>query len=284
MEMLRAHDGVLSQRVHPRATIQTLLARRSIVRVLPGVFVDVEKLTDRRTRYAAALIARPAAVLWADSALAVFTCDQTPFVNGEVIHLAQASASEVPRGLLIHRRRIDEVGLHSGLRCPSPAVVAVHRAAWDGGQAAERFLRDRLVCPADLIAALDFFENCRDQKARRKAVISYADNPWSGGERELHLVLREGRITGWQANALVRVFGFTYYPDLLFERSRLVVEFDGYAVHGTPEAFEADRIRQNRLVLAGYRVLRYTWKRLQEDREGLLAEIRAALADVLHLR
>jgi very-short-patch-repair endonuclease len=104
------------------------------------------------------------------------------------------------------------------------------------------------------------------------------DNPWSGGERELLALLRRHRITGWVANAELVVDQVRCFPDVLFEHARLVVEFDGYAVHAKPEVFEADRRRQNRLVLAGYRVLRYTWKQLTETPEALIAELRAALA------
>lgn len=71
-------------------------------------------------------------------------------------------------------------------------------------------------------------------------MVSYADNPWSGGERELQNVLRAAGLTGWVANVVLRVGGFTYYPDLLFETAMLIVEFDGFAVHGTRQAFESD--------------------------------------------
>lgn len=53
-------------------------------------------------------------------------------------------------------------------------------------------------------------------------------------------VLRAAGLTGWVANVVLRVGGFTYYPDLLFETAMLIVEFDGFAVHGTRQAFESD--------------------------------------------
>jgi very-short-patch-repair endonuclease len=69
-------------------------------------------------------------------------------------------------------------------------------------------------------------------------------------------------------------------PDLLFVASKLIVEVDGYAFHSSRSAFEVDRTRQNLLVAAGYRVLRITWQRLLNDLDGVMAEIRAALAVV----
>ncbi|MFV2100014.1 hypothetical protein [Micromonospora sp. LOL_024] len=48
--------------------------------------------------------------------------------------------------------------------------------------------------------------------------------------------------------------------DLGWRASRLIAEADGQGPHGTPEAIFADRRRQNRLVNAGWKVLRFTWQ------------------------
>ena len=50
-----------------------------------------------------------------------------------------------------------------------------------------------------------------------------------------------------------------YVVDFLWAEARLVVEVDGRATHGTRRAFQADRDRDGRLAVAGYRVLRFTW-------------------------
>ncbi|MBF5030065.1 type IV toxin-antitoxin system AbiEi family antitoxin domain-containing protein [Micromonospora sp. WMMA1976] len=47
--------------------------------------------------------------------------------------------------------------------------------------------------------------------------------------------------------------------DLAWRGARLIAEADGRAPHLTPEAVYADRFRQNRLVNAGWRILRFTW-------------------------
>ena len=65
--------------------------------------------------------------------------------------------------------------------------------------------------------------------------------------------------------------------DAVWHRERLVVEVDGYAYHGTRQAFERDRRRDARLLLAGYRVLRITWLRLTREPERVVALIAAAL-------
>lgn len=50
-----------------------------------------------------------------------------------------------------------------------------------------------------------------------------------------------------------------YVVDFLWSEGRLVVEVDGRATHDTRRAFQADRDRDGRLAVAGYRVLRFTW-------------------------
>ncbi|MEW2385895.1 hypothetical protein AB0873_27920 [Micromonospora sp. NPDC047707] len=48
--------------------------------------------------------------------------------------------------------------------------------------------------------------------------------------------------------------------DLGWRASRVIAEADGRGPHGTPDAIFADRRRQNRLVNAGWTILRFTWQ------------------------
>jgi len=61
--------------------------------------------------------------------------------------------------------------------------------------------------------------------------------------------------------------------DVVFDRMKLVLEVDGLAYHTTPERFERDRRRQNRLVLAGWTVLRFTWRDITARPAYVLATI-----------
>jgi very-short-patch-repair endonuclease len=66
--------------------------------------------------------------------------------------------------------------------------------------------------------------------------------------------------------------------DLAYPSRRLAVELDGKAAHHTDRAFEDDRVRDNRLRLAGWTVLRYTWHRFTTEPGAVVAELRDALA------
>jgi very-short-patch-repair endonuclease len=58
----------------------------------------------------------------------------------------------------------------------------------------------------------------------------------------------------------------------------VIVELDGFAFHKSRAQFEADRARDAKLQVAGYRVLRITQQRLQNEPEAVLAELRALLS------
>lgn len=47
--------------------------------------------------------------------------------------------------------------------------------------------------------------------------------------------------------------------DACYPERKLVIEVDGFAHHSSPDAFQRDRERQNRLVALGWTVLRFTW-------------------------
>jgi hypothetical protein len=65
-----------------------------------------------------------------------------------------------------------------------------------------------------------------------------------------------------------------YRVDFLWPAARLVVETDGWASHRTRAAFEEDRVRDQALGVAGFRVLRFTHRQVV-DRP---AEVAATIA------
>jgi hypothetical protein len=56
----------------------------------------------------------------------------------------------------------------------------------------------------------------------------------------------------------VVVNGHTYYLDLAYPDVKLDIEVDGFEFHRGRSVFDADRVRQNDLVAAGWTVLRFT--------------------------
>jgi len=100
----------------------------------------------------------------------------------------------------------------------------------------------------------------------------------SAGEYRLHTLLQAAGITGWSANAQVYdAAGLIGRVDLLFPSERLVIEVDGERAHTGRRTFVRDRQRQNRLMLAGCTVLRYTWWDIVDRPADVVAQIRRAL-------
>ncbi|MCM0674656.1 endonuclease domain-containing protein [Micromonospora phytophila] len=64
---------------------------------------------------------------------------------------------------------------------------------------------------------------------------------------------------------------------------RVIAEADGRGPHGTPEAVFADRRRQNRLLNAGWTVLRFTWTDTL-DPHYIPYAVRDAIAAARHRR
>ena len=66
-------------------------------------------------------------------------------------------------------------------------------------------------------------------------------------------------------------------PDCTWPRARLIVELDGRAAHGTASRFDSDRERDRLLVLAGWTVIRVTWRHVTADAPRLTAHLRKLL-------
>jgi Protein of unknown function (DUF559) len=66
--------------------------------------------------------------------------------------------------------------------------------------------------------------------------------------------------------------------DFLWIDARLIVETDGWRFHRTRAAFEADRARDQALVAAGFRVVRFTHHQLTTGPDDVAATLAALLA------
>jgi very-short-patch-repair endonuclease len=69
---------------------------------------------------------------------------------------------------------------------------------------------------------------------------------------------------------------FVARPDLAYPGAHLVIEYDG-GHHADRRQWESDLPRQNRLINAGYRVLRYCRRDLKVRPDQVVEEVRRAL-------
>ncbi len=96
----------------------------------------------------------------------------------------------------------------------------------------------------------------------------------SWAERRLLALIRQAGLPVPLTNR--QLLGFQV--DALWPEHRLVVEVDGERFHGGRRAFDNDRARDAALVAAGYRVIRFTARQLEECPLVVLTQLAAALA------
>jgi predicted transcriptional regulator of viral defense system len=81
-----------------------------------------------------------------------------------------------------------------------------------------------------------------------------------------------------RANAWMDLDGAAIEVDFIWPAHGLIAETDGYTTHGTRRAFERDRQRDQRLLLAGWRVVRFTWRQITQEPARVADTLQALLA------
>jgi very-short-patch-repair endonuclease len=99
-------------------------------------------------------------------------------------------------------------------------------------------------------------------------------------EARMARILREAGMPAPHFQFEVRINGrLIARVDFAYPDVRLAIEVDGFEVHGTPSAFQKDVERQNRLMAAGWTVLRFTWLDVVRRPDWVVAQIAAVLRD-----
>lgn len=260
---LLADHPALAVRDHPRlrTTLWRLARAGELESPFPGIVVRAGDDRAITRLVAASLWTAPHGVIHAQTAAHVWLNEPI----GPVIELAHPTRRSRPGALVTRHLVSPEFVIASrGLRLATPTYVATQLAGDDHGRLLSEFLRTGLADQGHAQRALESFARSPGQVQRRRQLRDCEQNPWSLAEVRLHSLLHEANITGWRANATIRLDGQVFHPDVLFEAEHLVLEFDGRASHQSADQFLRDRERQNLLVLAGYRVLRFTWEHLDE--------------------
>jgi very-short-patch-repair endonuclease len=173
----------------------------------------------------------------------------------------------------------DEVAVRHGLRVTTPARTLVDLAATtsrgDLERLAEEILFQRLASTAEIIDAIGRGAG-RPGVRKLRAIADLLDEASftrSEAERRLKTLLRGAGLPMPRMN--VKRAGWEV--DAVWDRQRLVVEVDGYRSHGIRPQFERDRTKDAQMMLAGYRVLRFTWRQITREPTVVIATIAAAL-------
>lgn len=153
-----------------------------------------------------------------------------------------------------------------GIPVTSPAWTIIDFTSGAGAEEAERAMAEafalRLVSEAQIRAACDRAPN-RAGVAQVRAIMGQPGGPSrtrSGGERAMLRLIRAAHLPAPRTDMVIA--GFT--ADFCWPDQRLIVEVDGHPFHSSRPAIERDHRRDLVHREAGYEVLRFTAKQLEE--------------------
>jgi hypothetical protein len=230
----------------------------------------------------AACLDHPAGVLSHLSAARVWRLEVPP---DDRIHVTVAFGQSVtPRwpGVVVHRTR--SLSPSERTRCGAMAVTTLPRTIVDLGavlpprtlgDVVDDVLSRRLVPPDRLRTAAATLAGAR--RAGSGTLLKLLE-PWVGRGRpesvpevRLRRAISRAGLPEPVGQLVIRLpDGFTCRADLAWPDHMLVVEMDGFRWHANPRSYGRDSERTNRLVAAGWTVLRTTPYELETMPEVLM--------------
>jgi very-short-patch-repair endonuclease len=179
--------------------------------------------------------------------------------------------------------RTDEVTIEAGIPVTTPARTLLDLAAVVSARHLKAAFEEaevrRLTSPTSLDALVARYPGRRGTTAIKRLLDNHRKNgqavPTSILERHLLALVDAHELPRPQINRLTdRGEIDATWPD-----HRLIVECDGFAAHGTRQAFEDDRAKDRELVVAGWRVMRLTWRQLRDDSDTIARQLASVLND-----
>jgi Protein of unknown function (DUF559) len=174
----------------------------------------------------------------------------------------------------------DELTSCDGIPCTTVARTLVDLAACVPPRRLRQALEQALILRVfDLVATTRTLERVRGRRGTgvlRALLTEVADEPpitRKELERRFIELVRRASLPLPVVNGLVE----GREVDFHWPAYRLVVETDGRATHGHALAFHTDRRRDLALELAGWHVLRVTWRQVVHEPERVVALLRSRL-------
>ena len=279
-----AHAQLVEIGLSPEAIKRRVAAER-LHRLHRGVYaVGHRSLTQRGRWMAAVLACGPDAVLshWSAAALWGFRGHR-----GGPIHVTSPSKSK-SRGAIRRHRAIlaaDEATIHDGIPVATVPRTNLDLAAVSDAHVVESCLRQceflRLYDSLSLRDLVERHPGHRGNRAARTALARLEEKPGEteeGIEERFLAFLDAHRLPRPELNAWLEAQGHRYRADCLWRAQRLIAELDSWQAHGTRSAFQTDKSRDRRLLLAGYATTRITSHQLDHEPHALAADLRVLLS------
>ncbi|MEW2377031.1 type IV toxin-antitoxin system AbiEi family antitoxin domain-containing protein [Micromonospora sp. NPDC047812] len=257
-----------------RSQIRRLCRSGRWIRVARGCFVPAPELSPaalRRARIrAVATSLGPGAVVVLDTAAELHRI--AGLRPASAIHVSLPANRPRPQRLtdpdvVVHQLTIDPgtVGVVAGMPVTTPlrtvADVILRVDRYSAVCVLDSALNRRVVTESDLARIPALLVGRRGAVAARRHLAEADGRAQSPLETRTRLRCVDGGVPPDVLQLEVRdrdgcLLGI---GDLGWRAARVIAEADGQAPHRTPQAVFEDRTRQNRLVNAGWRILRFTW-------------------------
>jgi very-short-patch-repair endonuclease len=262
--------------------IRSRLAAGRLSHVHQEAYAVGHRLLTQRGRWTAAVLASgPEAVLSHGSAAALWglAATRSPI---EITAPRGHQGRRQRRETRLHRGQLD--GSERTRRAGIP-VTTVARTLFDLAESPDRERLTRLWEEADklhLLALEDvaaIYERRRGRRRARRNIrpllleARHSDRTRSPLEDRFAAFCRHFKLPQPATNVLV----LEKEVDAAWPAAKLLVELDSWEHHAHRAAFERDRSRDVELMLAGYRTIRVTHRRLDGEATTLAAQIRQLL-------
>jgi very-short-patch-repair endonuclease len=266
----------------PERTIGRWVERGRLGQVHRNVFVVGHAPLPQRGRWMAAVLACGSdAVLSHRSAAALWGLAGSRGPRSDVTARRGRQGNPARDRIRLHRGRLGSADRAQSDRIPATSVA---RTLFDLAEVVNRTQLERAWEEADRLHLLQLREI---EKVCERGYGRHALKP-------IRRLLAETRATTTTRSPLedrfqrfcrfydlpshstnVNVLGSEV--DVLWPAARLIVELDSWEFHRHRGAFQSDRKRDSRLLVAGYRTIRVTHERLDTEAATLADEIRALL-------
>ena len=241
-----------------------------------GVYAVGHARLDFDGRLWAAVLARNAVVSHRSAAAKI----ELIAIPGGRIEVTTLGAAHSDDRILVHRSRTltpSDVITLDGLPITTPT-----RTIQDLAQVLSPYRLERVLHQAEHRQLLDAAKLATPSPGRRSLALragldtlATAEPQLTRSEVEDRMLALCDRVDLPRPEVNPPLLG--YVPDFLWRAARLIAETDGRGTHLTPTAFEDDRERDARLMLAGYRVVRFTYRQLVHRPDVVAATLAALL-------
>jgi very-short-patch-repair endonuclease len=244
-----------------------------LYRIHRGVFALSPQLSKRGRWMAAVLACGQGAVLSHRSAADLWGLRANSRAAIDVTVARQRGRRR--RGIDVHRADTlvpADITVRDGIPCTTVARTLLDLAEVVNRRQLKAACRQAEVLGLfDLRAIDELLERAhgrRGAKPLRTVVAKLAPEPaFTRSDLELRFLAlcKRATLPRPQVNRWVELPDGGDEVDFTWPERKLAVETDGWETHRTRSAFEEDRRRDQRFALAGWRVIRFTWRQILDD-------------------